>query len=334
MKTRQKLMRIFFAAILLISSILCSGCLPFFRGMHADKDAEQIQVPPSQSSTTQSQQVTLYYRYADTDYLIAESREISLSSDKRIEERILSALIQDGPSSSNLYWPSNAQTSVVSISDQRGYLYVTLSNSFLQPSSSIPSDWENDPQWSNLVHTDRRLAVYCIVNSLTELGQYSRVQILIDKEGNGSGVRPTRAELGFAAGTADDNMLMEPIGRNSEIIMTPAWTAQQILSSYVDKNWENVLSFATDQDKLTSCTYTRTELKNALSVAQASMSSYAVTGETVSSDSTQAVVCIDYTYVLNDGNEYEVSNVPLRFILVDGIWKIVYSSLEQLINHV
>ena len=75
----------------------------------------------------------------------------------------------------------------MSVKEQSGYLSVTLSEKFLEKmSQSIESE-----------EMRRRLAVQSIVNSITSIGNYSRVLILIDESGNGNGERLTYAEAGW-----------------------------------------------------------------------------------------------------------------------------------------
>jgi hypothetical protein len=186
----------------------------------------------------------LYFRYGREEYLACEQRLLTVSEDKSIERVLLQEMIKNGPSAGNQYLEPviNSKTSVISVSSNREYLYITLSREFLDPvSSEAPGNWKDDPTWRETVYRERRLATMAIVNTMTELGEYSRIQILIDTDGTGQGVRPTREMLGFVGDDETQNaQLMGPLARDQSIVLTPGNTLSLFMKRFTEKDWTGV----------------------------------------------------------------------------------------------
>lgn len=107
--------------------------------------------------------LTLYYASADGQSLVREQREVHYSSNTPLERLVLEYLMQKPETNgAQSVFPSGTRLISVSVSD--GVCYVNLDNTFLNRSGNIPEN----------------VAIYSIVNSLTELDQVSRVQLLFN----------------------------------------------------------------------------------------------------------------------------------------------------------
>ena len=107
--------------------------------------------------------LTLYYASADGQSLIREQREVHYSSNTPLERLALEYLMQKPETEgAQSVFPSGTKLISVSVSD--GVCYVNLDNTFLNRSGNISEN----------------VAIYSIVNSLTELDQVSRVQLLFN----------------------------------------------------------------------------------------------------------------------------------------------------------
>ena len=62
------------------------------------------------------------------------------------------------------------------------------------------------------------------------------------------------------------------------------------------------------------------------------LASYEITSMTISYDGQSAIVTIDYFIRAKDGVEYQNSNVSLKIVRADDIWKIAYVSIDQLLK--
>ncbi len=123
--------------------------------------------------TSCTRSVSLYFAdYTDTEaYLVKETREITAGDD--LYKRVLEELIK-GPENSNLYptIPSNVKVNSVKISDN------TATVDF---SKEIITNFEEIPHSS----TTEVLAIYSIVDTLTEFEEIKKVKITIEGKDSG-----------------------------------------------------------------------------------------------------------------------------------------------------
>lgn len=111
--------------------------------------------------------LVLYYASADGQSLVKEEKEVYYSSNVPMERLVIDYLMKkpdtDGAQS---VFPSNTKVLSVSVAD--GVCYVNLDNTFLNQTGNIAEN----------------VAIYSIVNSLTELDQVSKVQISFSGKDN------------------------------------------------------------------------------------------------------------------------------------------------------
>lgn len=111
--------------------------------------------------------VKLYFANETGDKLVGAYREKHYSTNTPLERFVVEELIA-GPSGQLAgYYPSiNPQTKIVNVMTKDGICYVNLDSSFLTVVNNVSVD----------------VAVYSIVNSLVELSNVNKVQILINGE--------------------------------------------------------------------------------------------------------------------------------------------------------
>lgn len=260
---------------------------------------------------------TLYYRYMAEDLLAAVEQEFTVTAEKTLEEMAIQALI-DGPQDTQYEYSSliSSETKIVSVKEQSGYLSVTLSREFLD---EMVQDIDGEA-------TRRRLAVQAIVNTVTGIGNYSRVLILVDEMGSGNGERLTYAEAGWEE---YGDRTIEPMARDTSVILTPENAADIVLRSLVEKDYDRMEYFLADRDYDGSACPTRAELTEILS-AKASIVSYRLEGPaTVSPDGKRAVALVDITYVGTGGQMAELTGLPIRLIR-EEVWKVSFQSLDTM----
>lgn len=109
----------------------------------------------------------LYFANEEGDKLIASYREKHYSTNTPLERFVVEELIA-GPSSqsSGLYPTINPDTKLISIMTKDGICYVNLDSGFLNVTNNVSVE----------------VAVYSIVDSLTELSNVNKVQILVNGE--------------------------------------------------------------------------------------------------------------------------------------------------------
>ena len=111
--------------------------------------------------------VKLYFANSDGDKLIAAYREKHYSTNTPLERFVVEELIA-GPSGQieGLYPVINPETKIINILTKDGICYVNLDSSFLTVVNNVSTE----------------VAVYSIVNSLAELDNINKVQILVNGE--------------------------------------------------------------------------------------------------------------------------------------------------------
>ena len=111
--------------------------------------------------------VKLYFANADGDKLIAAYREKHYSTNTPLERFVVEELIA-GPSGqvTGIYPTINSETKIINVMTKDGICYVNLDASFLTVENNVSTE----------------VAVYSIVNSLVELSNVNKVQILINGE--------------------------------------------------------------------------------------------------------------------------------------------------------
>lgn len=131
-------------------------------------NAEQfINNDGNEINTYELVKVKLYFANSDGDKLIAAYREKHYSTNTPLERFVVEELIA-GPSGQieGLYPVINPETKIINILTKDGICYVNLDSSFLTVVNNVSTE----------------VAVYSIVNSLVELDNINKVQILVNGE--------------------------------------------------------------------------------------------------------------------------------------------------------
>lgn len=133
----------------------------------AQKAADYVDIIGSGLSNVRKTTLTLYYTDSEGSSLVKTTQDVVYESSYSIEKDVVNRLIS-GPSQSNCYrtLPENLQ--LISISVKNKVCYVNFDSSFETDALSIDGD----------------IIVYSIVNSLTELSDVQKVQIMVNGEKN------------------------------------------------------------------------------------------------------------------------------------------------------
>lgn len=272
---------------------------------------------PQQSQRARRTAV-LYFRYADTAWLGAETREITASETISFEHAAAQALVDGpGPLSGSLtpLFPPGA--AVLSVQPQGDLLFVTfneaLLNRYADESSLLP------PQDMAEAQLRRRLAMASLVNTLTERGEYRRVQVLVRAE------TAMRSSMRLAASyyLEDSHALPDPLTRDEARILTPAAAARMALDAWQRRDWR----------ALTELAGSARPAQNGIASAfdrSPKLVAYALTPGTVSPDGQEAVVSATLDLTNQNGAVLHVPAFPLVLRRADGIWRPAYESLNAL----
>lgn len=319
---KQKLIIFLICLILLF---LLSGC----GGVLNKNTTEDDKTPILAGDTSQLEPLScmVYFSLADKFYLVAQQHLVSVPETKRAEEIILQELISGPKTGTGSLKPViNPNTRIISVSDNNSLLFITLSSHFLDPLPATPENWRDDESWYQLVMAQKRLALYSIVNTMTQTGKYSKIQLFIDYDDTEQGRRPTRNEMGFI--DDDSGQLLEPVGRNPQIIFGPDTSVRLFLTSFSEKNWDEASFFVAGSQQAEQ----DDNLSSQFSLLDLTLVAFEITSITTSYDGQSAIVTLDYFIKGKDSAEYENDNVSLLMVRIDDIWKISYVSINQLLN--
>ena len=113
----------------------------------------------------QTTTLTLYFADENGDMLVSEKREVEYNSNIALEKIVVEQLLA-GPEKEGSYPMINPATTILSIAVKDGICYVNLSQDFLTQMYNVTSD----------------VTLYAITNSLVELTNVNKVQILVEGE--------------------------------------------------------------------------------------------------------------------------------------------------------
>ena len=313
--------RAFTVTILLFIIILVAGC-----GGQID-EPQQGNVPDinpnAQAANKDTANVTLYFSYQGEPLLAGETRAIDVPVSDTLETAVVRALIE-GPTSDELeglFWPG---VTLVGVDENANHIFITLSEEFV---STLP---EQEVELDGLAADEqKKLAIYSIVNTIIEMGQYSRVQIYVAKQGD-VGQIITRSEAGWG----DDESRLEPLERDSSFILTPKNTLLEALSSFAIKDWTRLYTFTALTNIDGSKKPDISDFSEALAAKGNVLESFDVVDQNVSSDGQTAVVMLDYSLKTREGKLVQQSNIPIVLVRENDIWKLTYSSLVNVLINV
>lgn len=123
-----------------------------------DNDGNEI-------NTYEQVRVKLYFASEDGKSLIAGNRQKHYSTNIALERFVVEELIA-GPTAEWLYPSVNPSTKIINMMTKDGICYVNLDENFLTVESNVSTD----------------VSIYSIVNSLVELNNINKVQILVNGE--------------------------------------------------------------------------------------------------------------------------------------------------------
>ncbi|MBQ9941692.1 MAG: GerMN domain-containing protein [Christensenellaceae bacterium] len=295
--------------LLVLLALLLFGCGA------AGKGGGSLPIHPVEGAISQdTREFNLYFASADYESLINEGRQIDIPANSSVENAVCKALIAGPAGTAGEAYPLiNTKTRVVSVAEEGDVLLVTLSKDFLDW-SFFPGNTPGDPEGR------KRLAVYSLVNTMVEASGVSRVQLLVDMEDSGTGQRIRLSQIGFEGGG-----VLEPLGRNSQVVLTPANSAAAVLGALASADLEKAYGYIHMDEKQ----LTREEFVSALAGKAAGIDEYTITEVIPGADGNSAVVMVDYSRKAQSSAREQHSNIPLQLIRQQGAWKVTYSSFMR-----
>lgn len=143
---------------------------------------------PTDTYTSETREIVLYFPRRDSESLYKEKRTVKVTDQQPVEQYIINELIS-GPQDDMLNPSLGKDTTLLSVDTYEDICFVNFKSNFIEKNSG-----NGDKE---------KMAVYSIVNTLTELENIKRVQFLVD---------------GKKAEQFGSMNIKNPFGRNSVII--------------------------------------------------------------------------------------------------------------------
>lgn len=271
--------------------------------------------------------VTLYYRFADTEVLGAQRAQLDIRREETVATSIVQQLI-DGPDMSHpkLGGVFPQGTELISVSGEDTTAFVTLSARFLGKPDGAPADWEDSFAWQEEAALRRRLAVQSIVLALTEGGRYQRVQLYVADSDDDI---PQRVPMVYFDPYAEEfSVVLGANSRDESAMLTPQRTMEMILEAWRMRDEELLHAFLAPE---------KGEELPALSVFAAEMNrmdisllSGSASAGTVSIDGKTATVVVDAFIRSGEGGDAQIRRESVPLVRMEDNWAIGMDTLQSL----
>ena len=315
--------RIVGTVLLLCCAIMLSGC------MHSPPDlllrdgngGQRLISASTSDLVPDSQTITLYFRYGDSAYLAPEQRQIQVKRNESLEKVITAALIQgpdpSNPALSSLFPPG---TEALAAAVQGDTLFVTLNEAFLGRYADESSDAASGEGVLR-----RQLCLQSLAATLTEEGLCAQVQVLVYR--GAVQTSSMRLQAGFLNRTNDDTLL-PPVTRDESLLLTPFNTAGLILQAWKNQDWISLYDLTAKAEG--SARAGEQSALDAFAAAR-TLTDFSLSPGTVSFDGQAAVLTASLT-VQNQGTDEVILGYPLLLLREEGIWKVDYNRLLNMMN--
>lgn len=282
--------------------------------------------PLPEAANTVDKVVTLYFKYADENMLAGETRVIDVPVNERIEMAVLEEIFK-GPSQENPELKSVIPDSaaIIDVTESGEYLFVTLSKEFITESALASVPAENAAAFE-AARQDMNLAIYSIVDTLIELGGFSRIQILVDTNDSGRGERISLSAIGD---DTPEGGTLEPLGWNGTLLMTPENTVELLLEAFAKRDYETLYALIAYTNMDGTSKPSREDFISNLSTQSSTMEEYSVLDAVVSSDATSVIAAVSFSLKNQDGDTTAKDNIILQLKRERDLWKVEYSSFEE-----
>ena len=300
--------------------------------------AQQKEPAPAQEAPSFSRQlgsavrsdlldVTLYFRFADTNVLGAQRAQIDIRREETIATSIVQHLLA-GPDIAHEHlsrvFPQG--TELISVSGDGATAFVTLSRGFLDRPDGAPADWEDSDDWQEEAALRRRLAVQSIVLALTEGGRYQRVQLYVADNDDDM---PRRIAMAWMdTSVTDPALVLAACPRDEMAMLTPARALEMMMDAWQTQDWAAMYPLMADaqDDPLPTLSVFETEMAE----RKVSLLEYSVTPGTVSFDGQTATIVLDAVIRSREGGDAQIVRESIPLVRVQDNWAMQAATLQSL----
>ena len=301
-------------------------------GAWREAEPQQEQIPSFTEQigghdTTDMLDVTLYYRFEDTQVLGAQRAQLDIRREETVATSIVQRLI-DGPATAyaKLSGVFPQGTELISVSGEDTTAFVTLSRSFLGRPDGAPADWEDSFAWQEEAALRRRLAVQSIVLALTEGGRYQRVQMYVADSDDD--IPQRMPMIYFDPYISDAAVVLGASSRDESVMLTPKRAMEMILEAWRVRDDELLYAFLTAEkgEELPALGVFAAQMKK----QDVSLLSAEVSAGTVSIDGQTATMIVDAQIRSGEGGDAQIHRESVPLVRRADNWAISMDTLQSL----
>ena len=283
----------------------------------------------TEQPVTDTLDVTLYYRYGQTNILGMESALLEAERQESVAAQIVEQLIA-GPDAAHgrLSGVFPRGTDVYTVTESGSTVFVTLSREFLGKPDGAPEDWEDSAYWQEEATLRRWLAAQSIICALTEGGRYQRVQLYVADAADSVARRIPLCY--FDLSVMDTTVVLAASSRDEAAILTPQRAIQMIFDGWQRRDWESVYALlcADETGHLPTLSAFEAQMRAedaTLLTAEASFGS-------VNAGGNAATLMVDGAVRLKDGGSFRLIRQSVPMVRVSDNWAMRFDTLLSLMN--
>ncbi len=279
--------------------------------------AEGVPAPAVEGLPQTERIVTLWFRYGTEPFLAPESREIAVAPAQDEALALLTALLEGPAASSALSNPFPQGTRVLSVTQSGRTMFVTLTKQIMNGFADEPASWRDQPVWAIEVPLRRELAMQAIAATLTENCAVDQVVILVDQGGIVTDSLRLRRDYYTRDG---DKALADPLTRDESLLLTPARTAEVILSCWMEQDFARLYRYIARTDPQSGASRPDEAAFIALMAQEARLLRAKAQGGSISADGQSAVFTVSGAW-LSNGEERTFDGLVLQLTRENGLWR-------------
>lgn len=312
------------ALILLLLLPLSSCSRDPLAPMATSSETENLPAPAVDALPQEAQLATLWFRFGQEPFLVAEARQVPVSPTESYPMALLQALLQGpGAASTELNGLFPQGTKVLSVHQSDRLMFVTLSRHIMNGYADEPQNWREQPAWTMEVPLRRKLAMQSIAATLTENCEVDMVVILVEQ----SNTVTDSLRLRNSYYTLDgDTTLAEPLRRDEALLLTPARTAEVILECWQQSDWTRLYRYVARTDPATGMQKPEEAAFVQMMTERAHLLRADVKGGSFSADAHTAVFTISGAW-MNDGAEQIFDGMVFKLVQDKSLWRVGLSQL-------
>jgi len=266
-------------------------------------------------------QIKLYFKHEFSDRLVPSIR-MSQKRKQSLERHIVEELFK-GPAKFGRVCIMPPNSKVLDVIRKDDTVFINLNEAFKGDIdiASLPDKQNLPEELRPIVLAEmKKLAVYAIVNSLTEVSGVQRVKILIENRSVSYQDLGIESLVSEQPNITPDSMLM-PLARNSAFVLSPSHVANEVFSGLVDPlKWEKSYSFLaqTDIDGNPIADFATFMEQYTSYISELT---FQILSEEIRYDGT-AFVSANFSIAYANGERREKLNYNLRLTNNEGIWNL------------